>query len=101
MVNLVSRIELPRDPRRGVAILDAELAAGAVAVGVDGSLRHAEFTGDLLRRKMLIDEAQAFAFAGCEQPHGILDDVDTCAHLKSSKRRLGPAVYFKAKIARP
>ena len=101
MVNRLAYVQLPRDPRRGVAILDAELAARAVAVGVDGGLRHAQLTGDLLRRKMLIDKAQAFALADCEQPHGIFDDVDTCAHAASSKRRLGLAVYFKAKIVRP
>ena len=101
MVNVGPDIQLPGDPRRGVAILDAEFAAGAVAIGVDRSLRHAELTGDLLRRKMLIDKAQAFALADCEQPHGIFDDVDTCAHAASSKRRLWAAVYFKAKIVRP
>jgi len=31
----------------GVAVADPELAARAIAVGVDRSLRHAELTGDL------------------------------------------------------
>jgi hypothetical protein len=48
MVNDGVSVELPRQARRGIAILDAQLAAGAVAIGVDGSLRHAEFAGDLL-----------------------------------------------------
>ena len=91
-------VELARQARGGIAILDAQLAPRAVAIGVDRGLRHAEFAGDLLRRKVLIDEPQTFAFAGGEQPHGIIDDVVACAHYESSKRRLGPPVYFKAKI---
>jgi len=105
MVNRVSAlaadVELARQPGGGVAILHAQLAPRAVAIGVDRGLRHAEFTGDLLRRQVLIDEAQTFAFAGGEQPHGIIDDVVACAHYANSKRRLGPHVYFKAKIGAP
>jgi hypothetical protein len=101
MVNRVADIQLARQARGGVAILDAELAPRAVAIGVDRGLRHAEFAGDLLRRQVLVDEAQAFALAGGEQPDGIVDDVVACAHGESSKRRLGPRVYFKAKIGRP
>ena len=105
MVNRVSAlaadVELARQAGGGVAILDAQLAPRAVAIGVDRGLRHAEFTGDLLRRQVLIDEAQTFAFAGGEQPHGIIDDVVACAHYANSKRRLGPPVYFKAKIGLP
>jgi hypothetical protein len=33
----------------GEAVLDAKLAPGAVAIGVDRSLGHAELAGDLLR----------------------------------------------------
>ena len=105
MVNRVpahaTDVELARQSRGGVAILDAQLAPRAVAIGVDRGLRHAELAGNLLRRKMLIDEAQTLAFAGGEQPHGIIDDVVACAHYANSKRRLGPPVYFKAKIGRP
>ena len=42
-------VELAGEARGGVAILDAEFAPRAVAVGVDRSLGHAEFAGDLLR----------------------------------------------------
>jgi hypothetical protein len=41
-------VELTGEPGGGVAILDAELAARAVAIGVDGSLRHTELARDLL-----------------------------------------------------
>jgi hypothetical protein len=64
-------VELPGEPGGGVAILDAELAPGAVAIGVHGSLGHAKFAGDLLRGQMLVHQAQAFAFARREQPHRI------------------------------
>jgi len=101
MVNIVSRIELPRDPRRGVTILDAELAAGAVAVGVHRGLGHPELAGDLFRRQVLVDETQAFALTGGEQSHGIVDDVVSCSHAECSKRRLASLVYFKAKIGPP
>jgi hypothetical protein len=48
MVNGAVPVELTGDTRRGVTVLDAELAPRAVAIGVDGSLRHAEFARDLL-----------------------------------------------------
>lgn len=84
MVNGDVSVELTRDPRRGVAILDAELAPGAVAIGVDGSLRHAEFARDLFRRQVLIDQPQAFAFARREQPHRIFGDDVSCGHIEAS-----------------
>jgi len=57
-----------------IAVLDAELAAGAVAIGVHRGLGHAEFPGDLLRRQVLVDEAQALALARREQPHAVFRD---------------------------
>jgi len=42
-------VELPCELGGRIAVLDAELAAGAVAIGVDRGLGHAEFAGDLLR----------------------------------------------------
>jgi len=77
--------------------VDAELAAGPVAVGVDRGLRHAELAGDLLGAEMLVDEAQAFAFALGKQLDGILGDVGAWRHGKTSKRRVWCGVYFKAK----
>jgi hypothetical protein len=94
-------VELASEASGGVAILDAQLAPRTVAIGVDRGLRHAEFAGDLLRRQMLIHKPQTFAFAGGEQSHRVIDDVVACAHCASSKRRLGPPVYFKAKIGGP
>lgn len=80
-----------------VAVGDAELAAGPVAVGVDRGFRHAELAGDLLGAQMLVDEAQAFALALRKQLDGILGDVGAWRHGKMSKRRLSGGVYFKAK----
>jgi hypothetical protein len=77
-------VELAGQPGGGVAVLDAEFAPGAVAVGVHRSLGHAEFTGDLLRRQMLIHQAQAFAFTRREQPHRIFGNDDACDHSASS-----------------
>jgi hypothetical protein len=84
MVNAAVSVELTGEARRGIAVLDAQLAARAVAIGVDGSLRHAEFAGDLLRRQVLIDQAQTFAFARCEQPHRIFGDDVSCSHVGGS-----------------
>jgi len=84
MVNAAPRVvgpvELACEAGGGVAVLDAQLAPGAVAIGVDGSLRHAEFAGDLLRRQVLIDQPQAFAFARRQQPHRIFGDDVACGH---------------------
>jgi hypothetical protein len=84
MVNAAADIEGARETGGGIAILDAQLAPGAVAIGVDGSLRHAEFTSDLLRRQVLIDKPQAFAFARREQPHRIFGDDVSCSHGQTS-----------------
>jgi hypothetical protein len=67
-------VELAGDARRGVAVLDAELAPRAVAIGVHRSLGHAEFAGDLLRRQMLVDQPQTLALTRREQPHRIFGD---------------------------
>jgi len=80
MVNGPVPVELARQACGGVTVLDAELAASAVAVGVDGSLRHAELTGDLLGRQVLIHQAQAFTLAWGKQPHWIFGDDIACAH---------------------
>jgi hypothetical protein len=92
-------VELTGQAGGGVAVLDAELAPGAVAIGVDRSLGHAQFAGDLLGRQVLVHEPQAFALARREQPHGVLGDQVACAHSASSKRRLALRVYFNAKAA--
>jgi hypothetical protein len=67
-------VESASEAGGGVAILDAELAAGAVAVGVHRGLGHAEFAGDLLRRQMLVDQPQTLALTRREQPHRIFGD---------------------------
>ena len=84
MVNRAFPVELTGNAGGGVAVLHAQLAAGAVAIGVHGSLRHAEFAGDLLGRQVLIDQPQAFAFARCEQAHRIFGDDVACTHVDSS-----------------
>ncbi|HEY2753689.1 MAG TPA: hypothetical protein VGI62_20250 [Phenylobacterium sp.] len=56
-------VELPRESCGGVAVLDAELSPGAVAIGVHRCLGHAELAGDLLGRQVLVDQPKAFALA--------------------------------------
>jgi hypothetical protein len=46
-----------------VAIVDPQLAARAVAIGVDRGLRHPQFARDLLGAQVLIDQAQTVALA--------------------------------------
>jgi hypothetical protein len=77
-------VELPGEAGGGVAVLDAKLAARAVAVGVHRGLGHAEFSGDLLRRQVLIDQPQAFTLARREQPYRIFGNDVACAHSDSS-----------------
>src|SRR5579862_1531858 len=91
-------VELPGEPGRGVAVLDAELPASPIAVGVHRGLGHAEFARDLLGRQMLIDQPKAFTLAGREQSDRVLCDDVPCAHGPTSKRRLEAYVYFKAKV---
>ena len=59
MVNVLAA----QQARGFVPVGHAKLAPGAVAVGVDGGLGHAELTGDLLGAQVLVDETQALAFA--------------------------------------
>ena len=80
MVNDHGEVQLARHPRRGEAILDAQLAPRAVAIGVHRGLRHAELAGDLLRRQMLIHQPQAIALALGEQSHRVFDNFGTCPH---------------------
>jgi hypothetical protein len=77
-------VELAGEARGGVAVLDAQLAPGAVAVSVHRGLGHAKFAGDLLRGKVLVDEPQAFTFARREQPDGVLDNDVSRDHSASS-----------------
>jgi hypothetical protein len=60
-------IELAGQAGGGIAIIDAELATRAVAVGVHRGLGHPQFAGDLLGRKMLVDQTQALPLPGGEQ----------------------------------
>ena len=47
-------VELPHEARGLIAIGDAELLAGAVAVGVHRGLGHAKLAGDLLGTEVLV-----------------------------------------------
>lgn len=84
MVNADAGVEGAGQTGRGVAILDAELAARAVAIGVHRGLGHAELAGDLLGRKMLIDQPQAFALTRREQPHLFFGNGVTRSHSANS-----------------
>ena len=84
MVNRQIDVQLTRQARRGVAVFHAQFAAGAVAIGIDGSLRHAELAGDLLGGKVLIDQPQAFALTRREQSYRIVDDDVARSHIGGS-----------------
>jgi hypothetical protein len=92
-------VELAGEARGGVAVLDAELAPGAVAISIDRGLGHAELAGDLLRRKMLVDQPQAFALPRREQAHLFIGNGVARPHSGASKRRLASGVYFNAWVA--
>jgi hypothetical protein len=92
-------VELAGQPGGSVAVLDAQLAPGAIAIGVHRCLGHAKFAGDLLGRQMLVHEPQAFALARREQPDRLLGNDVPPAHDAASKRRLRRLVYFDAKTA--
>ena len=77
-------VELPGEAGRGVAVLNAQLAAGPIAIGVHRCLGHAELAGDLLRRQVLIDQPQAFALARRKQPDGVFGNDVTRDHSLSS-----------------
>jgi hypothetical protein len=87
-------VELAQQAGGGVAVVHAELLAGAVAVGVDRGLGHAELARDLFRRQMLIDEAQALALSGREQSDGVRRGVRARSHDLATKRRAARAVQF-------
>ena len=73
-------VELAGHAGRGIAIVHAELAPGAVAVGVDRGLGHPKLAGDLLRGQVLIDQPQAFALAWRKKPGWIVHDIRSFAH---------------------
>jgi len=79
-----------------IAVIDSQLAPGAVAIGVHGGLGHAELTGDLLGAEMAIHQAQALPFPRGQQfhlfrhdPSSPMDGLTTryagaCVHLPPS-----------------
>ena len=93
-------VQLAQQARRGVAVVHAELPAGAVAIGVDGGLGHAQFARDLLRRQMLIHKPQAFPLSRREQADGIHSGVSARRHA-ANKRRQALHVQFSATWACP
>lgn len=77
-----------------VSVVDAQLAARAVAIGVDRRLRHAELAGDLLGAQMLVHEAKTFALALGKQLDRISCDDRTRSHGASVKPDIRHFVYF-------
>lgn len=77
-------VDLPQQARGGVAIVDAQLAARTVAIGVDRGLGHAELAGDLFRGEMLVDQPQALPLAGRQKVERVVVDVRSRIH----RRRL-------------
>jgi hypothetical protein len=63
-----------------VAVLDAQLAAGAVAIGVDRGLGHAELSGDLFGGQVLIDQPQAFTLSRRKKRGWIVGDIRSVSH---------------------
>jgi hypothetical protein len=73
-------VELAGEAGGAVAVVDAEFATGAVAIGVDRGLGHAKFAGDLFGGKMLVHQPQAFTLPRRKKPSWIIHDVRSCAH---------------------
>ena len=73
-------VELAGEACGGIAIVHAELAPGAVAVGIDRGLGHPKLAGDLLRRQVLIDQPQAFALTWRKKPGWIVHEIRSSAH---------------------
>ena len=73
-------VDLPQQARGGVAIVDAQLAARTVAIGVDRGLGHAELAADLLGRQVLVDQAQTLPLPGGQQADRAGDDVHARSH---------------------
>jgi hypothetical protein len=74
------KIELAGETCGAVAVVDAELAPGAVAIGVDRRLGHPELAGDLFGGQVLIDQPQAFALTRRKKRGWIVRDIRSCAH---------------------
>jgi hypothetical protein len=77
-------VELPGEAGGAVAILNAELAPRAIAIGVDRRLGHAKLTGDLFGGQVLIDQPQAFALTRRKKRRWIVGDIRSCAHNEST-----------------
>jgi hypothetical protein len=77
-------VELPGEAGGAVAILHAELAPRAIAIGVDRRLGHAKLTGDLFGGQVLIDQPQAFALTRRKKRCWIVGDIRSCAHNQST-----------------
>ena len=77
-------VELAGEAGGGISVVHAELAPGAVAVGVDRGFGHAELAGDLFGGQVLIDQPQAFALAGRKKRRWIVGDIRSCAHNEST-----------------
>ena len=70
-----------QEPGGVIAVGDAELAAGTVAIGVDRGLGHPQFAGDLLGAEVAIDEAQAFPLSRRQQFDLLVHDARPPASL--------------------
>jgi hypothetical protein len=66
-----------------VTVAYPQLAPGAVAIGVDRSLGHAQLPGDLLGGKVAVDEPQAFSLPRSQEFDRILDRPLRRAHKMS------------------
>ena len=80
MVNVLAA----QQARGFVPVGHAELAPGAVAVGVDGRLGHAQLAGDLFGAEVLVHQAQALALALRQQLDGVAYGVRAHGHTRGS-----------------
>ena len=55
-----------------ISVARAKFSPGTVAIGIDGSLRHAQLAGDLLGTEVTIDQAQALALTLSQSVYEIL-----------------------------
>lgn len=72
---------------RGETVLHAQPAAGLVEVGVNGVLGDVQFAGDLLGRKMTVDQPQALALTRGELIERVWSPLTHGLRLPSLSRR--------------
>lgn len=82
-----------QQPSGMVAVADPQLAASAVAIGVDGGLGHPQLAGDLLGAEMTVHQAQALPLPRGQKFN--LIGHDPSSQMESATTRYaGPCVHL-------